>query len=170
MYNTLTMKALQFIVPELNTTDCCNSNLNKSICENKVDAHLNNLCKYKTSVVTTFDITNTTTTTPQSCPIITETVCITTSSTQLVTDYATSNLSIASIQPMERQSLGNLAANTLPVLILGALLALSILLLLIVTTGWVCTCVSMKKRKVKKSSCFVQSRYYNIKVNQCIVV
>ena len=29
---------------------------------------------------------------------------------------------------------------------LGALLGLSVLLLALVTTGWVCTCVSMKKR------------------------
>ena len=40
---------------------------------------------------------------------------------------------------------------------LGALLGLSLLLLAVVTTGWVCTCVSMKKREAKMSS--IHNRY-----------
>ena len=42
--------------------------------------------------------------------------------------------------------------NYVPLVALGALLGLSLLLLAVVTTGWVCTCVSMKKREAKVSS------------------
>lgn len=38
------------------------------------------------------------------------------------------------------------SSNKSIVAALGALLGLSMLLLALVTTGWVCTCVSMKKR------------------------
>ena len=42
--------------------------------------------------------------------------------------------------------------NCVPLVALGALLGLSLLLLAVVTTGWVCTCVSMKKREARMSS------------------
>ena len=42
--------------------------------------------------------------------------------------------------------------NIYPLVALGALQGLSLLLLTVVTTGWVCTCMSMKKREAKISS------------------
>ena len=50
--------------------------------------------------------------------------------------------------------------NYVPLVALGALLGLSLLLLVVVTTGWVCTCVSMKKREAKVSS--THTRYARI--------
>ena len=50
------------------------------------------------------------------------------------------------------QTMTKSVQNYVPVVALGALLALSMVLLAMVTTGWVCTCISMKKREPKKSS------------------
>ena len=61
----------------------------------------------------------------------------------------TSQTDIPSLLP---QTLTKSVQNYVPVTALGALLALSMVLLAMVTTGWVCTCISMKKREAKQSS------------------
>ena len=50
---------------------------------------------------------------------------------------------------------GDTSGSGAIVAVLGALLGLSMLLLAVVITGWICTCVSMKKRE--KSDNFNQS-------------
>ena len=51
-----------------------------------------------------------------------------------------------------------LTKSVVSVTALGALLVLSLLLLTMVTTGWVCTYISMTKREAKKNS--THTRYY----------
>ena len=51
--------------------------------------------------------------------------------------------------------------NMYPLVALGALQGLSLLLLAVVTTGWVCTCMSMKKREAKINS-MTQIRYNKV--------
>lgn len=128
----------------------------------RVDEHLNNLCSNKISVVTLFNITNTTTTETQPCPTSTNGISMT--DTSKITNTCVPSCSTTTqlqttvyaptTRPMERQSL---AKPALPILVLGALLALSILLLVIVITGWVHTCVTMKMNRVKNSC--AKSRY-----------
>ena len=42
--------------------------------------------------------------------------------------------------------------NSVPVIALGALLAFSVMLLAVVTTGWVCTCIYMKNKLAMNQS------------------
>ena len=153
---------------EINAVDC-------KKCEDKVDKYLNNLCAKITSMVTLFNITNTTVTTvTQPCPMSTNGVSwMTTTNTPKTTctnrstcnpsgsqySTTTSHRQTASTTHTPTQSTESQSAvNTMPVQVLGALLGLSMVLLVIVTTGWVCTCLFMKNSKVKMNC--VQDRYY----------
>ena len=52
------------------------------------------------------------------------------------------------------QSLLTVETDSVPILVLAALLGLSVLLLAVVSTGWVCTCLIMKKREISLSSAY----------------
>ena len=63
----------------------------------------------------------------------------------------TPSLSMASQTP---------AKSVMNGVVLGALLGLSVVLLALVTIGWVCTCVAMKKKEAKKSQ--THTRYKHV--------
>ena len=56
---------------------------------------------------------------------------------------------------------GDASGSESIVVALGALLGLSMLLLAVVTTGWVCTCVSMKKRAKTDNPEVIESTQQN---------
>ena len=69
---------------------------------------------------------------------------------------STDGQTLANCKPME-----SYYCNIYPLVTLGALLGLSLLLLTMVTTGWVCTCMFMKKREAKISST-THIRYHKV--------
>ena len=56
---------------------------------------------------------------------------------------------------------GDASGSESIVVALGALLGLSMLLLAVVTTGWVCTCVSIKKRTKSDNPEVIESTQQN---------
>ena len=82
-----------------------------------------------------------------------DTFVITTTSAATVTDTAMSHKTTTLKRVIETESL---FMNSTPTAVLGALLGLSVVLLAVVTTGWVWTCCIMKKGEGEKS--LVQKR------------
>ena len=71
--------------------------------------------------------------------------------------HTTSSSTVKHTQLVENQSLLRSKMNTAPIFVLGALLGVSVLLLVVVITGWVCT-YFIHKRNSQAKSPHVQSR------------
>jgi hypothetical protein len=146
----------------------CSSTTNDRECEDEVDAFLNSYCAdlaALTAAATTSPtlpptITTTTTAiTPSQCTQATLTTTVTPSCTNSATPGGTSfQVTIPIIPDFENSGdqspLTTGEIDNVPILILGALLGLSVLLLAVVSTGWVCTCLIVKKREISLSSAY----------------
>ena len=129
-----------------------NNTTAKEECEMKVDTFLNDHCK---SIATTTDqqCANTTVTMdPTQCSatdkttvlytqIVTVNLTCTQSSSTASFDQTTTTLT----RPLSSKMALNNGISTTNIA-LAALLALSVVVLAVVTTGWVCTCLVTKKR------------------------
>ena len=143
---------------------------NRVQCERKVSTFLDNYCSSNTpststtTRTTTVRPTETTTTThveTTTLPCETVTHQRTTTTTVNVTIYDITNpaekssQTSTSVQPIvtnnRNDKLGG-SANGAPVAALGALLGLSMILLLIVTAGWVWTLCAMKRKKSERAA------------------
>ena len=69
---------------------------------------------------------------------------------------STPSLSMANQTPAKSV----MTSVTVPIVVLGALLGLFAILLAVVTTGWVCTCVAIKKKEAKRSQ--THTRYKHV--------
>ena len=93
--------------------------------------------------------------TPSQCSMATSTTTIRSACSQSITATTTIKVSPSCSQPhpasshqkTTNQSLFKSEVNSTSTAILGALLGLSVVLLAVVTTGWVWTCWTMKKRE-----------------------
>ena len=123
----------------------CTTNVNRE-CEDEVDEFLNSYCANLTAIAglpTASTVDNVIT--PSQCTQATVTATVTSSCTNSVGGAFQVTIPISSMESGDQSPLTPETNNT-PILALGALLALSMVLLAVVTTGWVCTCLIMKKR------------------------
>ena len=142
-------------------------------CEQEADNFLNSYCKNITLAVNatapSFSTPNATTTvspqpetqdlevTPFSTATLTTTVSPSCSRSQQPSAYQPACICTSSAMPMESPSLSSSSLESTEksdqttcmnsAMALGVLLALSVVLLAVVTTGWVCTCLITKKRQ-----------------------
>ena len=132
-------------------------------CEKQVDGFLNNYCASATPSIdlvtmpTTNNITVTETVRRDEASISQTDAPI---QSRITTFIATVTETTTPEQSMGARSSFNLVMDSTPLAVLGALLGLSVVLLAVVTTGWVWTCCVMKKRGEKKSP--VQNRLGSI--------
>ena len=141
------------------STGC--SNTNGQQCEDAVDAFLNSYCANLTAAViptlppTASAVSNVIT--PSQCTqatyTMTTTVTVTPSCTNSADGTFQVTIPISSMNSGDQLPLTTETNNT-PILVLGATLGLSVLLLAVVSTGWVCTCLVMKNREVATSSVY----------------
>ena len=122
-------------------------------CEIEVDAFLNSYCADLTAI-------STLPTTSAVDYVVTPSQCTQTTVTTTVTPSCTNSggtfqvtIPILSMESEDRSSLAS-ETNNAPILALGALLGLFVVLLAVMTTGWVCTCLIMKKRETAQSSAY----------------
>lgn len=146
-------------------TGCANNNA----CEEQVDAYLNSYCASATASTTTINGGPTTTVTLiEAALTLTQTETITSTSRTTVTDTreAAATVTVTSTCVLSApgsqcsalastnsnaELLAQSNSNHKSVLALGALLALSVVVLLVVTVGWVCTCFAVKKKDRTKT-------------------
>ena len=139
------------------STGC--SNTNGRLCEDAVDAFLNSYCANLTAAViptlppTASAVSNVIT--PSQCTqaTMTTTVTVTPSCTNSAGGTFQVTIPISSVNSGD-QSPFTAETNDAPILVLGAMLGLSVLLLAVVSTGWVCTCLVIKNREVATSSAY----------------
>ena len=114
-------------------------------CERMMDTIFNNYCLSVTSVAD-----------PESTPMTTSNSITTTFSLPFSTQAPKPNMNSGACENSSRASAsesdGVNRTTTGPIAALAVLSCLSVLLLAMVTTGWVCTCLIVKKREVNKSS------------------
>ena len=131
-------------------------NTNNQQCENEVDAFLNSYCADLVATpppppppTTGADIS------PTQCTLTT-TVTPTCTNTAAGGGSFQVTIPISDSANSGDQSESALSAETndAPLLVLGALMGLSVVLLAVVSTGWVCTCLIMKRREIALSSAY----------------
>ena len=122
------------------------------VCEYKVDKYLNNYCASAIPAAINTPSTTMTPITPSQCIVTTTTTVSTvTPSCTNPPRFITNEITLP-VPPIENQSKQFATEETsTPTIILGSLFGLSILILAIVTFGWVYTCWIMKERKAEKS-------------------
>ena len=127
-------------------------------CENEVDAFLNSYCADLASLAAATPPPPTLhpTITPSQCTQATLTTTVTPSCTNPVAGGGNSFQVTISIPDSGESDQSPLTVETgsIPILVLAALLGLSVLLLAVVSIGWVCTCLIMKKREISLSSAY----------------
>lgn len=143
----------------INTTGCTTT-INHQ-CEEEVDAFLNSYCADLTALTAATTPSPTTAAsnaiTPSQCTQATLTTTVTPSCTNSVVGGGNGfQVTIPdSVNSGESDQLPlTVETGSVPVLVLAALLGLSVLLLAVVSTGWVCTCLVMKKREISLSSAY----------------
>ena len=125
-----------FVVP--NDSNQTTKMLNVTTAATSTPSQLNTLDQCTTTIMTT--------TVSPSCsrsqqPSVHQPVCTCTSSAMPIKSPSPSISSLESTEKSAQTTCTNYAVA------LGALLALAVLLLAVVTTGWVCMCLNMKKRQ-----------------------
>ena len=114
-------------------------------CEGMMDTFFDNYCLSVTSVAD-----------PESTPTTTNNSITTTFSSPFSTQAPKPIMNSGACENGSRvsasESDGVNHTTTGPIAALAVLSCLSVLLLTVVTTGWVCTCLIMKKREGNKSS------------------
>ena len=135
----------------------CTATINRE-CEDEVDAFLNSYCADLAALAAV-------TPPPTLHPTITPSQCTqATLTTTVVTPSCTNpaagggnsfQVTIPILDSGESdQSPLTVETGSVPILVLAALLGLSVLLLAVVSIGWVCTCLIMKKREISLSSAY----------------
>ena len=126
-------------------------------CEDEVDAFLNSYCADLAALAAvTPPPTLHPTITPSQCTQATLTTTVTPSCTNPAAGGGNSfQVTIPIPDSGESDQLPlTVETGSVPTLVLAALLGLSVLLLAVVSTGWVCTCLVMKKREISLSSAY----------------
>ena len=123
-------------------------------CEIEVDAFLNSYCADLTAT-STLPTTSAVdyVVTPSQCTQTTITTTVIPSCTNSAGGAFQATIPVSSVESGDRSPL-TAETNNAPIVALGALLGLFVVLLAVVTTGWVCTCLIMKKRETAQSSAY----------------
>ena len=139
----------------------CTTTINRE-CEDEVDAFLNSYCADLAALTAATPPPTLPPTavnnaiTPSQCTQATLTTTVTPSCTNPAAGGGNSFQVTIPIPDSGESDQSPLTIETgsVPILILAALLGLSVLLLAAVATGWVCTCLIMKKREISLSSAY----------------